>query len=56
MDANGVFDRAYDKANTQLSTTQVNAATAAATSKHDANWIWDAVFDKATNTIRVVHI
>lgn len=56
MDANGVFDRCFDKANSQLSTTAVVGTATVSNKAHDANWIWAKVFDQATNTIRVIAV
>lgn len=57
MDANGVLAACFDAANTRLNTTTVGPASSASAAgiqgKLDVNGVWAAVYDRATNTIRV---
>ena len=58
MDMNGVVSAVFDAANGQLSVTVLGSASTAGDTvgKKDENGVWDAVFDRSTNTLRVVTV
>lgn len=56
MDENGALAASFDKATRKLKVTQVAGPSVTFTHTHDANGVWQAVYDAATNTLRIVTV
>lgn len=54
MEKQGVLRQAFDVDTNQINTNVIGAASANRGTDKDEQWIWNAVFDSATNSIRVV--
>lgn len=55
MDRNGVLARVVDSSgNVAVTAVAGTPESASKVADHDENWVWDRVFDAATNTIRVM--
>ena len=55
-DKNGVLSAVFDLPNARLSTTTVAGSAHQDTAGYDQNYVWSAVYDPATKTLRVIEV